>query len=113
LHHQTSFPASVVRLIPLKRAPPPHHLLPALSMRGAPIRNHLKNKYTTYQKIKLSRFNTNIKVLYLPTSTGPENELTPQYPRARERGRRSSSRGLEGRVGRSKQGEETPSLSAR
>jgi hypothetical protein len=43
-----------VRLVPLRRAPPLHYLLPALKMRDAPIRNHLqKNKYTTYQKIKL------------------------------------------------------------
>jgi hypothetical protein len=32
-----------------------------------------KNKYTTYQKIKLSIFNMNIKVLYLPASTSPES----------------------------------------
>jgi hypothetical protein len=74
LHHQTSFPANIVRLVPLGRAPPLHHLLPALRMRGTPIRNHLqKNKYMTYQKIKLSIFNMNIKVLYLPTSTGPKS----------------------------------------
>jgi hypothetical protein len=27
LHHQTPFPASVVRLVPLGEAPPLHHLL--------------------------------------------------------------------------------------
>jgi hypothetical protein len=65
LHHQTTFSASVVRLVPLSRAPPLHHLLPALRMRGAPIRNHLKKyKYRAYQKIKLSIFSTNNKVLY-------------------------------------------------
>jgi hypothetical protein len=58
LHHQTPFPASVVRLVPLKRAPPLHHLLLALRMHDAPIRNYLKNKYATHQKIKLSIFNT-------------------------------------------------------
>jgi hypothetical protein len=74
LHHETPFPASIVHLVPLRRAPPLHHLLPALRMHIALIRNHLqKSKYTTYQKIKLSKFNTNIKVLYLPTSTGPES----------------------------------------
>jgi hypothetical protein len=45
LHHQTLFLASVVRLVPLRRAPPIHHLLPALRMCGAPIRNHLQSKY--------------------------------------------------------------------
>jgi hypothetical protein len=60
-----SFSASVVRLVPLGRALPLHHLLLAIRMRGAPIRNHLqKYKYTTYKKIKLSIFNINIKVLY-------------------------------------------------
>jgi hypothetical protein len=66
LHHQTQFYASVVSLVPLGRAPPLHHLLPILKMCDAPIKNHLpKNKYTTYQKIKLSIFNININVLYL------------------------------------------------
>ena len=74
LHQQTPFPASVVRLIPLSRAPPLHHLLPALRMRGAPMRNHLKKyKYTAYQKKKISIFSTNNKVLYLPASTGPQS----------------------------------------
>jgi hypothetical protein len=60
-----SFSASVVRLVPLGRALPLHHLFPAIRMRGAPIRNHLqKYKYTTYKKIKLSIFNININVLY-------------------------------------------------
>jgi hypothetical protein len=73
LHHQTPFSVSVVRLIPLVRAPPLHHLLPTLRIRDAPIRNHLQIiKYTTYQKIKLSIFNTNIKVLYLFASTVSE-----------------------------------------
>jgi hypothetical protein len=47
LYHQTSFPASVVRLVPLRRAPPIHHLLPAQRMYGAPIRNHLQSKTST------------------------------------------------------------------
>jgi hypothetical protein len=45
LHHQTSFEASVLRLVPLRRAPPIHHQLPAQSMCGAPIWNHLQNKH--------------------------------------------------------------------
>jgi hypothetical protein len=45
LHHQTSFPASVLRLVPLRRAPPIHHLLPAQRMCGAPIWNHLQSKH--------------------------------------------------------------------
>jgi hypothetical protein len=45
LHHQTSFLASVVRLVPLKRAPPIHHLLQAQRMCGAPIWNHLQSKH--------------------------------------------------------------------
>jgi hypothetical protein len=74
LHHETSFPGSVVRLVPLVQAPPLHHMPPALRMCDIPIRNHLqKIKYTTYQKIKLSIFNTNTKVLYLPASTALES----------------------------------------
>jgi hypothetical protein len=34
-----------VRLIPLRRAPPIHHLLPAHRMCGAPIWNHLQSKH--------------------------------------------------------------------
>jgi hypothetical protein len=45
LHHQTSFPASVVRLIPLRQAPPIHHLLSAQRMCGTPIWNHLQSKH--------------------------------------------------------------------
>jgi hypothetical protein len=45
LHHQTPFLASIVRLVPLRRAPPIHHLVPALRMCGAPIRNHLQIKH--------------------------------------------------------------------
>jgi hypothetical protein len=45
LHHHTSFSASVVRLVPLRRAPPIHHLLPAQRICGAPIWNHLQNKH--------------------------------------------------------------------
>jgi hypothetical protein len=72
-HHQTPFSTSVVCLVPLVGAPPLHHLLQALRMRSAPIKNHLqKIKYMTYQKIKLSLFNININVLYLSLSTGPE-----------------------------------------
>jgi hypothetical protein len=55
LHHQMLFPVSVVRLIPLRRAPPIHHLLLALRMRDAPIRNHLQSKKvhcTSEDKIK-------------------------------------------------------------
>jgi hypothetical protein len=48
LHHQTSFPASVVRLVPLRRAPPIHHLLPAQRMCGAPIWNLLQSKHIHY-----------------------------------------------------------------
>jgi hypothetical protein len=47
LHHHMSFPTSVVRLIPLRRAPAIHHLLPALRMCGTPIRNHLQSKTST------------------------------------------------------------------
>jgi hypothetical protein len=57
--------------LPLIGAPYLHHLILALRMHGAPIRNHLQEiKYTTYQKIKLSIFNININVLYLLVSTG-------------------------------------------
>jgi hypothetical protein len=74
LHYQTSFLASVVFLVPLVRAPPLPHLLLVLRIHDAPIRNHLqKIKYMTYQKIKLSIFNININVLYLPASTAPES----------------------------------------
>ena len=45
LHHQTSFPASCVRLVPLSRTPPIHHLLPAQRMCGAPMWNHLQSKH--------------------------------------------------------------------
>jgi hypothetical protein len=45
LHHQTSFSASVVRLVPLRRAPPIHHLLPTQRMCDAPIWNHLQSKH--------------------------------------------------------------------
>jgi hypothetical protein len=45
LHHHTPFSASVVRLIPLRRAPPIHHLLPAQRMCGTPIWNHLQSKH--------------------------------------------------------------------
>jgi hypothetical protein len=45
LHHQTSFSASVVRLVPLRQAPPIHHMLPAQRMCGAPIWNHLQSKH--------------------------------------------------------------------
>jgi hypothetical protein len=45
LHHQTPFPASVVRLVPLRRRPPIHHLLPAQRMCGALIWNHLQSKH--------------------------------------------------------------------
>jgi hypothetical protein len=45
LHHQTPFPASVVRLVPLRRAPPIHHLLPAQRMCDTPIWNHLQSKH--------------------------------------------------------------------
>jgi hypothetical protein len=45
LHHQTPFLASVVRLVPLRQAPPIHHLLPAQRMCGAPIWNHLQCKH--------------------------------------------------------------------
>jgi hypothetical protein len=62
-----------VRLVPLVGAPSLHHLIPALRMHDTPIRNHLKNIYTTYQKIKLSIFNININVLHLSASTGPES----------------------------------------
>jgi hypothetical protein len=49
LHHQTSVPASIVRLVPLVGAPPLHHLIPALRMPDTPIRSHLQQiKYTTY-----------------------------------------------------------------
>jgi hypothetical protein len=74
LHHQRLVPASSVRLIPLVGATPLHHLIPSLRMHDAPIRSHLqKIKYTTYQKIKLSMFNININVLYLPASIGPKS----------------------------------------
>jgi hypothetical protein len=46
LHLQTLFPASVVHLVPLSRAPLFYHLLPTLRMCGAPIRNHLQKKST-------------------------------------------------------------------
>jgi hypothetical protein len=45
LHHQTPFLASVVRLVPLRRASPIHHLLPAQRMCGTPIWNHLQSKH--------------------------------------------------------------------
>jgi hypothetical protein len=45
LHHETTFPASVVRHVPLRQAPPIHHLLLALRMCDAPIRNHLQSKH--------------------------------------------------------------------
>jgi hypothetical protein len=41
----TPFSASVVRLVPLRRAPPIRHLLPAQRMCGAPIWNHLQSKH--------------------------------------------------------------------
>jgi hypothetical protein len=44
LHHETPFPASIVHLVPLRRAPPIHHMLPTQRMCGAPIWNHLKSK---------------------------------------------------------------------
>jgi hypothetical protein len=45
LHHHTPFPASIVRLVPLSRTPPIHHLLPAQRMCGAPMWNHLQSKH--------------------------------------------------------------------
>jgi hypothetical protein len=39
------FPASIVRLVPLRRVPPIHHLLPAQRMCGALIWNHLQSKH--------------------------------------------------------------------
>jgi hypothetical protein len=44
LHHQTLLPDSIVCLVPLDRAPPLQHLVPALKMCGAPIMNHLPKK---------------------------------------------------------------------
>jgi hypothetical protein len=74
LHHQMSVLTSVVRLVPLVGSPPLHRLIPSPRMRDAPIRNYLLEiKYTTYHKIKLSIFNINISVLYLPASTGPRS----------------------------------------
>jgi hypothetical protein len=73
LHHQMSFLASVVRLVPLRRAPPIHHLLPALRMCSAPIRNHLQSKHVHYisEDIIKEKIVMDIKVLYLPASTSP------------------------------------------
>jgi hypothetical protein len=80
LHHQTPTPLSVVRLVPLVGAPPLHHLIPALRMCDAPIRNHLHEiKYTTYEKIKLSIFNISINVMYLPT----DEDILHYYPLAK------------------------------
>jgi hypothetical protein len=45
LHHQTPFSASGVRLVPLSRTPPIHHLLQAQRMCDAPIWNHLQSKH--------------------------------------------------------------------
>jgi hypothetical protein len=45
LHHHTPFLASVVRLVPLSRTPPIHHLLPAQRMCGTPMWNHLQSKH--------------------------------------------------------------------
>jgi hypothetical protein len=55
LHHQTPFPASGVRLVPLSRTPPIHNLLSAQRMCGAPIWNHLQSihvKCISEDKIK-------------------------------------------------------------
>jgi hypothetical protein len=55
LHHQTPFPASGVRLVPLSRTPSIHHLLPAQRMCGTPIWNHLQSihvKCISEDKIK-------------------------------------------------------------
>jgi hypothetical protein len=74
LHHQVPIPTGIAHLVPLIGAPPLHHLIPVLRICGAPIRSHLQEiKYMTYQNIKLSIFDININVLYLPTSTGPES----------------------------------------
>jgi hypothetical protein len=47
-HHQTQFLASVVRLIPLGRSPPLHHIFPALKMRDRPVMNHLQKTSTQH-----------------------------------------------------------------
>jgi hypothetical protein len=45
LHHQMTFLANVVRLVPLIGAPPLHHLIPALRMRARTN----KESYTKFQ----------------------------------------------------------------
>jgi hypothetical protein len=55
LHHQMLFPASVVRLVPLRRATPLHHLLLALRMCGTPIRIHLKKQVHNISEGKIKQ----------------------------------------------------------
>jgi hypothetical protein len=53
LHHQTLFLATIVSLVPLGRAPPLHHMLPTLRMRGAQIRNHLQKQVHNISEDKI------------------------------------------------------------